>query len=118
VPTLILENVPSDVYERLRQLATASHQPIAIEAVHQLARPLPSAADGKEGEAPPAGEPIPVRQNASAGENYRLWPDPPLDSEEIPAPFDLPFLGIGERVHAQDIAVWLPDSPLILSEPP
>jgi hypothetical protein len=116
MPTLVLENVPTDVYERLRQLAAASDQPIATEAVQQLQRLLPAGARATYPAPPTRDLTGPEGEDESEAKGYVLLPDPPLDTGEMAAPCDLPFLGIGKTVKVEDISIWLPDPPLIRSE--
>ena len=82
---LIVENVPPEVYERLRRLAAARQRSVSEEVIHLLRTALPEEADA----VPPAPELIP--------------------SEEIPAPCDLPLPGPGVQVQARRGKAPLPD---------
>jgi plasmid stability protein len=42
MPTLYVRNVPSELYERLRQEATAARRSLGAEAIELLRRSLPS----------------------------------------------------------------------------
>lgn len=66
MPTLIVENVPADVYERLEKRAAAQHRSLPEETLHLLTQVL--------------------RQDAH--QTSRL-PDL-IAVEEVPAPCDLP----------------------------
>jgi hypothetical protein len=65
MPTVIVENVPAEVYERLQQRATAAQRSLPEEMLHLVSEAL--------------------RENAPAPRVPDLIP-----VEEIAAPFDLP----------------------------
>ena len=67
MPSLVLDNMPNDLYERLRRQAHARQRPLVEEALLLLDQALPAQAP-----APPLSEYVP--------------------SEEMSAPFDLPLL--------------------------
>lgn len=88
MPTLILENVPPDLYEQLQQRAEANNQSIAMEAVHLLRKLLPDEPFLSEEISAPCtlplpGEGIPVKVR----EGGKLLPEPfswPDDSSTAP----------------------------------
>jgi plasmid stability protein len=86
MPTLIVENVPSDVYERLECRAASDHRTLPDEVLHLLQQVLA-----------PKREP-----------HWRL-PDY-LPGEEISAPFDLPRSSQPVRIQAHQGEMRLPDS--------
>jgi hypothetical protein len=65
MPSLVLDNVPADLFERLRRQAQVRRRPLAEEALFLLDQALPAQAPA------PLAEYVP--------------------SEEISAPFDLPL---------------------------
>ena len=110
MPTLVLEDVPSEVYQRLEKMAAASDRPVAEEALLQLRRlvqdspfsmePAPASCD-----LPLAGDGVQVK----AKEVPAWLPDPPFLTEEIPAPFTLPLPGKGMPVTARPGGKFLPE---------
>jgi plasmid stability protein len=84
MPTLVLENVPPEVYERLQRRAAERQRSVPEETVQLLRQVLQAEAI-----------------------NSRL-PDL-LPSEEIPAPCDLPMPGPGVQVKARPGDPPLPD---------
>jgi len=84
MPKLIVEDMPADIYERLRQRAEAERRSLPEETVHLLDQAL------------------------RAGPQPRL-PDL-VPSEEIPAPCDLPRSGNSKRVSVRSGGRRLPDS--------
>ena len=76
MPTLIVENVPSDVYERLQQRAAAERQSVTEHTLHLLEQVL--------------------------REEFKPAPRLPdfMSTEEIPAPCDLPRSSQPVRVTA------------------
>jgi len=91
MPSLLLKDVPVDVYERLRHLADVHSAPIATEAVQQLCKLLDGSA--------------PVQ-----------FPDPPFLTEEISAPYDLPLPEVTFCCEIVDVPMWQPDPPILLQE--
>jgi plasmid stability protein len=76
MPTVILDNVPPEVYQRLQRRAAARQRTVPEELLEVLRNALQQEAD-----AFPPPEVIP--------------------SQEISAPFDLPMPGPGVRVKAR-----------------
>jgi hypothetical protein len=101
VPTLVVEGVPGEIYERLERRARAQNRSLSEEAVRLLQQGL-----GREGAAP---------ADASGGPPTGGWPlrdpDPPAVSEETGAPCDLPRPGEAVQVPAIEGADRLPDPP-------
>jgi plasmid stability protein len=87
MPTLIVENVPPVIYERLRRRAAERHRSLPEETLHLLEQVL------REDRAP----------------SPRL-PDL-IVSEEAPAPYDLPRSSRPAPVPAQPGRPRLPDPP-------
>ena len=88
MPDLVLENVPQELYEDLRQAAEANQRSVVEEALarlHWLQR--------------------------------RRLPDEPSLTGEISAPCTIPLPGPGRPVFAQRVPPRLPDPPWIISEP-
>ena len=83
MPDLVLENVPQELYEDLRQAAEAHHRSVAEEV---LARLRPTS---------------------------RHLPDEPFLTEEIPAPCTIPLPGAGKPVKTRRGGQHLPDPPWI-----
>ena len=83
MPNLVLENVPQELYEDLRQAAEAHHRSVAEEV---LARLRPTSCH---------------------------LPDEPFLTEEIPAPCTIPLPGAGRPVKTRQGGQHLPDSPWI-----
>ena len=82
MPTLVLENVPPDLYDRLQQLAAASKRPVPVEAVRLLRQALPDLPFLTEERPAPCDLPLPgegVRVAARDGA-LRL-PDPPSEEQ-------------------------------------
>lgn len=105
MPTLIVENVPGEVYERLQRQAEEKNRTLSEEVVQLLLQELGdrARAEGK-------------RVQCKVADSLRL-PDPLiLDTGEMSAPFDLPRPGIGIRVPTRSGGRRLPD-PLVLPEP-
>ena len=113
MPTLLLEDVPLDVYQRLRQLAVANNEPIAVAAIAQLRKCLSQDRNGL------AGDPrLPhVSRTQEVDEIPSHVPDPPSLTEEVSAPYDLPRPDENVRVEVQDVPMWPPDPPIFLQEP-
>jgi plasmid stability protein len=84
MPTLILENVPPDVYARLQQRAASRRQSVPEETLQLLRHALQ-----QDPEFPPGPELIP--------------------NQELSAPCDLPMPGPGVQVTAQPGEPPLPD---------
>lgn len=85
MPDLVLENVPQEVYDDLRQAAQANRRSVAEEALARLTRKSP---------------------------RIHL-PDEPFLTEEIPAPCTIPLPGIGKPVKTRRGGQHLPDPPWI-----
>jgi plasmid stability protein len=99
MPTLIVENLPGDIYERLQRRAKAGNRTLADEAVRLLEKGL-NAPESKENVSAAAPK---------VAETPRL-PDPPiLDTSEISAPFDLPRSEPGIPVPARFGGERLPE---------
>lgn len=95
MPILILEDVPSTIYDRLRRLAEESRLPLSAEVIRQLQKLLPDqpAVDPMSA---PRDLPLPNPGMRVAARTGPLpLPDPPSQPEEIPAPCDLPLPGVG-----------------------
>ncbi|MGH7172321.1 MAG: FitA-like ribbon-helix-helix domain-containing protein [Gemmataceae bacterium] len=104
MPTLIVEDLPGEIYERLQRRAKAENRTLEAEVVRVLEKGL----NGPESQGDVS---VPAPKVASP----RL-PDPPiLDTGEMSAPFDLPRSGVGVRVPTRPGGVRLPD-PLVLPE--
>lgn len=105
MPMLVLDDVPLDIYNRLRQLAATNHEPVAAAAVHQLRRSF----DQSISPAGPALPPLGSLPSAVAGISAhtklggKRLPDPPFLSEETGVPFDLPRPGNG-ACHSEPAA--------------
>jgi len=85
MPTLLVEDISNDLYERLQRRAAARRRPLGEEVALLLESALQ-----KEEPAPRLPDYVP--------------------SEEIPAPFDLPRSNPAERVEAHDAGLpRLPD---------
>ncbi len=97
MPTLIVEDVPGEVYERIQQLARAQNRTISAETVRLLQRGL-------------------QQEQARQAPAPRL-PDPPFLSEEISPPVELPRPGRGVPVKAIPGLNRLPDPPLTQEGP-
>jgi plasmid stability protein len=85
MPTLIVENVPADIYERLQQRAAGQQRSLPEETLHLLEQAL--------------------RQDSSPPPRRPEF----LDSEEIPAPCDLPRSSSAMPVSAYEGQPRLPD---------
>ena len=88
MPDLVLENVPQELYDNLRQAAEANQRSVAEEALerlHWLQR--------------------------------RRLPDEPFLTGEMSAPCTIPLPGPGKPVLAKRVPPRLPDPPWIISEP-
>jgi hypothetical protein len=125
MPTVVLEDVPAELSERIRQLAAAQNRTIPAEVVRLLRQGLreeeetsTAARHPPDGTAPdrladpasataappPAAcEPVP----APVPSGHR--PDLPTLSEEVPAPCDLPRPGTPVRPSARAGAPRLPN---------
>ncbi len=89
MPDLVLENVPQELYDDLRQAAEAHQRSVADEALARL-RWL----------------------------QRRRLPDEPFLTEEISAPCTIPLPGEGKKVKAVRAGgPRLPDPPWIIAEP-
>ena len=88
MPDLILENVPQELYEELRQAAETNQRSVAEEVLERL-RWL---------------------------QRGRL-PDEPFLTGEMSAPCTIPLPGPGKPVLAKRVPPRLPDPPWIISEP-
>src|SRR3982750_2698477 len=88
MPNLILENVPQELYDDLRQAAEAHHRSMAEEAMARL-RWL----------------------------QRRRLPDEPFLTGETSAPCTIPLPGPGRPVLARRVPPRLPDLPWIIAEP-
>lgn len=86
MPDLILENVPQELYDDLRQAAEAKQRTVTEEVLDRL-KPT-----------------------------YRHLPDPPFLTEEISAPCTIPLPGVGKPIKARQGGQHLPDPPWIASE--
>ena len=87
MPTLIVENVPPDVYERLQQRAAAQQRTLPEETLYML-------------------------QQVLREENRRIPRLPEfIPSEEVSAPYDLPRSSQPVLVVASSGRPRLPDSP-------
>lgn len=110
MPTLILENIPGDVYEQIQRQAQAEKRTVSEEAVRLLREglrpqePTPSAAV-----TPPVTE---VQQTSS---RLPSSSDFILNTGEISAPFDLPRPEPGIPVPARFGGERLPE-PFVLPE--
>jgi hypothetical protein len=83
MPKIILDNVPADVYERLQQLAAASRQSIADEAVRQLQQLVPDPPFLTEEMPAPCDLPLSGEAVAVKAQTIPMWlPDPPIVSQE------------------------------------
>lgn len=90
MPTVIVENIPTEVYERLRQRAEAEQRSVPEETLHLLDQALrqevtppprvpdiiPSEEISAPFDLPRTSEPVP----ASAYNGQPRWPDP-LDAQ-------------------------------------
>jgi hypothetical protein len=85
MPDLLLENVPQELYEDLRQSAEAHRRSLAEEALERLKRK-------------------PTRTHL---------PDEPSLTEEIPPPCTIPLSGAGKAVKARRGGQHLPDPPWV-----
>jgi hypothetical protein len=83
MPDLLLENVPQELYDDLRQTAEANHRSVAAEVIARLK---------------PASLHL---------------PDEPFLTEEISAPCTIPLPGPGIPVKARMGGQHLPDPPWI-----
>src|SRR5438128_1979720 len=91
MPTLVLENVPADVYERLQELASINQRSVPVEAVQLQRQALPYA-HPPEPQLPPCDLPVPGEKVTVMVRNGPPpLPDPPFLTEEEPAPCDLPL---------------------------
>ncbi len=88
MPTLIVENVPAEIYERLQKRAAGRQRSLPEETLHLLRQALRE----EDGPAP-------------------RWPEF-IGSEEIPAPCDLPRSSSPVPVAATVGQPRLPDAPL------
>jgi hypothetical protein len=88
MPDLLLENVPQELYDDLRQAAEANHRSVTEEALERL-RWL----------------------------QRRRLPDELSLTGEMSAPCTIPLPGPGKPVLAKRVPPRLPDPPWIISEP-
>jgi len=88
MPNLILENVPQELYDELRQAAETHQRSVAEEVLERL-RWL----------------------------QRRRLPDEPCLTAEMSAPCTIPLPGPGKPVLAKRVPPRLPDPPWIISEP-
>ncbi len=88
MPNLILENVPQELYDELRQAAETHQRSVAEEVLERL-RWL----------------------------QRRRLPDEPFLTAEMSAPCTIPLPGPGKPVLAKRVPPRLPDPPWIISEP-
>ena len=88
MPDLILENVPQELYDELRQAAEIHQRSVAEEVLERL-RWL----------------------------QRRRLPDEPFLTGEMSAPCTIPLPGPGKPILATRVAPRLPDPPWIMSEP-
>lgn len=104
MPTLIVENVPGEVYERLQKQAHEKNRTLSEEVIQLLLQELGerARAEGK-------------RVECKVADSPRL-PDPPiLDTNEMSAPFDLPRAEPGVPVPVRFAGERLPE-PFISAE--
>jgi hypothetical protein len=87
MPDLVLENVPQELYDDLRQAAEAYQRSVAEEALARL-RWL----------------------------QRRRLPDEPFLTGEISAPCTIPLPGPGRPVRAKRVPPRLPDPPWMIAE--
>jgi hypothetical protein len=105
MPTLIVEDLPGEIYERIQRRAKAENRTLTEEVIQLLHQGLNS----PESKAPAPAVP------PKAASSPRL-PDPPiLDTGEMSAPFDLPRSGLGIPVPTRFGGERLPE-PFILIE--
>ena len=99
MPTLIVEDLPGHIYERIQRRAKAENRSLADEVVRLLEEGLNGPeSQGNLSVAPP-----------KAAASPRL-PDPPiLDTGEMSAPFDLPHPEPGIPVPARFGGEHLPE---------
>ena len=83
MPHLVLEDVPQELYDDLRQAAAAKQRTVTEEVLDRL-RPM-----------------------------YRHLPDQPFLTEEISAPCTIPLSGVGKPIKTRQGAQHLPDPPWI-----
>lgn len=88
MPDLVLENVPQDLYDDLRQAAEVHRRSVQEEALERLRR---------------KSSPLHL-------------PDEPFLTEEISAPCTIPLPGEGKPVKARLGGQHLPDPPWITTE--
>jgi hypothetical protein len=85
MPTLVIENIPAPLFDRIRQLAATQQRTPADTVLAVLETALRTQ--------PAMSEPP--------------LPDEPFLTQEIPAPFDIPWPQ-GERVGAIEITDYVP----------
>jgi hypothetical protein len=90
MPTLIVENMPSEIYGRIEQLARARREPLAAEAVRLIEKGL-------------------RQEESERTESAPRLPDSPLMSQEISAPLTLPRPGDGMICDFGHGSVRLPE---------
>jgi plasmid stability protein len=128
MPTAVLEDVPAELSERIRQLAAAHNRSLPAEVVRLLRQGLreegetqPAAQRPPDGTAPDrladpasatAAPPTFAREPRPAPVPAGHRPDLPALSEEVAAPCDLPRPGTPRRPSARAGARRLPD-PLV-----
>jgi hypothetical protein len=91
MPTLLLNDLPEDLYNRLQQQAEADECTMADEVIRTLKKGLQFS-----------------ETKAINATQHRL-PDPPFLSEEISAPFDLPRPEPSFRVKVRPGGTRLPE---------
>jgi len=88
MPTLILEDLPGEIYERIERQAKARNQTISEEVIRLLHQSLSS----------PAPEAIVPVAPPRIADSPRLPFPPILDTGEISPPCTLPRPGVGVQV--------------------
>lgn len=98
MPTLIVENVPGEVYERLQKQAEAKNRTLSEEVVQLLLQELGDRARAE-------GKRVPCK----VADSPRLPDLPILDTGEMSAPFDLPRAEPGIPVSARFAGERMPE---------
>lgn len=99
MPTLVVEDLPGDIYERLQRRAQTENRTLADEVIRLLEEGLNGPEPkGNVADAPP-----------KVAESPRLPSPPILDTGEMSAPFDLPRSGPGIPVPARFGGERLPE---------
>lgn len=99
MPTLIVEDVPREIYERIQRQAQAENRTVAEEVVRLLHQSLSS----------PASEATAPVTPPKIADSPRLPCPPILDTGEMSAPFDLPRPEPGVPVPARFGGERLPE---------